>query len=596
MRKEKKILRKLPVIFYGILAGMVIVLLLYMRFAENADIFRARENTKIKTIDNFQCVEKQAPDAPLGIQKEYTLRLKEVNQEESCLAFYVVHQYVEVYFGGELVYQISPPKGKVIEKTTGSNWILIPLYEKDVNQEIRILVTPVYDSFKDRKIDFLVGSQLEIYLQRLKQDFPQLLVSLLLIVVGIAFIGIALYHYIRKKQDNSLATLGSFALFLGLWRLLDTRFSPLLFQTNQTLLFYMSLTMLILSAVPFVKTIQYRFHNRYRLLFDGCCLIYSVICIFQLILQFTDKMDLRESLFMTHLAMLGAILIIIILIFYDWSSFKELRKISIDKILFLICLVGVMADLLVFYIRKTSSGLLFSMLALLLYIIITGGITIAGYMRQEKLLKEKEAELAASRISIMLSQIQPHFLYNSLNTIYYLCGSNPDKAQKAISDFADYLRGNLDSLKRKTPVTFETEMKHVQIYLSLEKMRFEDELNIFYEIETKAFMLPALTVQPLVENAVKYGMSQSRKTMNLTISTKEHERYYEVIVADNGVGYNPDEKKEDGKSHIGIENVKRRLWEMSRGTLEITGVAGEGTTAVIKLPKEEEIHEDTSSR
>ena len=67
MRKEKKILRKLPVIFYGILAGMVIVLLLYMRFAENADIFRARENTKIKTIDNFQCVEKQAPDAPLGI-------------------------------------------------------------------------------------------------------------------------------------------------------------------------------------------------------------------------------------------------------------------------------------------------------------------------------------------------------------------------------------------------------------------------------------------------------------------------------------------------------------------------------------------------
>ena len=190
-----------------------------------------------------------------------------------------------------------------------------------------------------------------------------------------------------------------------------------------------------------------------------------------------------------------------------------------------------------------------------------------------------------SRVAIMLSQIQPHFLYNSLTSISYLCGKDPAAAKHAINDFADYLRGNMDSLKQKTPVPFEMELKHVQIYLSLEKMRFEEELQIEYDIKVKEFRIPSLTMQPLVENAVKHGVGKSPDGGKVVISTREKENCYEVIVEDNGVGFDVNKIQEDGKTHIGIANVRSRLWEMSRATLDIVSAAGKGTTATITIPK-----------
>ena len=185
----------------------------------------------------------------------------------------------------------------------------------------------------------------------------------------------------------------------------------------------------------------------------------------------------------------------------------------------------------------------------------------------------------------MLSQIQPHFLYNSLNSIYYLCDKDKEAAQKAISDFADYLRGNMDSLKQTTPVTFEKELEHTKVYLSLEKMRFDDELNIVYDIQASNFKLPSLSDQPLVENAVQYGVGKAANGGTVTIATKELKDEYEIRVIDDGVGYDPYEVQEDGRTHIGIDNVKNRLQSMCGGSLEITSVKGEGTEAVIRLPK-----------
>ena len=95
----------------------------------------------------------------------------------------------------------------------------------------------------------------------------------------------------------------------------------------------------------------------------------------------------------------------------------------------------------------------------------------------------------------MLSQIQPHFLYNSLNTIYGLCEKDPSAAKKAVNDFADYLRGNMDSLSRNCPVPFETELKHLKAYLSLEKMRFRNKLEILWDIETSDFNILCINIR-----------------------------------------------------------------------------------------------------
>ena len=186
----------------------------------------------------------------------------------------------------------------------------------------------------------------------------------------------------------------------------------------------------------------------------------------------------------------------------------------------------------------------------------------------------------------MLSQIQPHFLYNSLTVIKHFCRRDPELAEKAVVDFSTYLRGNMDSLNIDVPIMFETELKHTNAYLSLEKLRFEDNLQIKYDIECTDFSLPPLTLQPIVENAVRHGVRETDDGKGtVTIATRELDDRYEITVSDNGNGFDPQQHPETDKPHIGIENVRYRLKNMCGGTLAFDSVIGQGTVATISVPK-----------
>lgn len=203
---------------------------------------------------------------------------------------------------------------------------------------------------------------------------------------------------------------------------------------------------------------------------------------------------------------------------------------------------------------------------------------------EEEYLK-KEKELQESRIALMISQIQPHFLYNSLNSIYHLCDMDAKLAQQAIGDFSEYLNHVLSSLKRTTPVLFEQELQNVKAYLELERLRFDD-LHIVYRIETSNFFVPALSVQPLVENAVKHGICGKEDGGTLVLSACEKEDYFEIIVEDDGVGFDVASLPNDGEKHLGVHNVQSRLEAMMGGSLNIMSVPGVGTKAIIRVPKE----------
>ena len=197
---------------------------------------------------------------------------------------------------------------------------------------------------------------------------------------------------------------------------------------------------------------------------------------------------------------------------------------------------------------------------------------------------ELEKELVESRISVMMSQIQPHFLYNILTAIVQLCDENPALAKKTVLDFSAYLRSNMESLNYSGLISVEKELDHVSHYLSLEKTRFGKALDIEYIIETGGFGVPPLTIQPIVENAVKHGISKKEDGGKLTVSVSETEEWYLVTVTDDGLGYEIDESQESSTRHIGINNVRKRLLHYG-GTLEISSKSGQGTIAIIRLPK-----------
>lgn len=205
---------------------------------------------------------------------------------------------------------------------------------------------------------------------------------------------------------------------------------------------------------------------------------------------------------------------------------------------------------------------------------------------QEKKMKEREKELAEARIDIMLSQIRPHFLYNALTAIRQLCDKDPEQAKQSIFDFSRFLRANMNSLTAKEPIPFDKELEHVKNYLNLEQQRFGKRLRVVYDIGSRDFVIPTLTLQPIVENAVRHGIMKKAEGGVITIHTEKQREGHVIVVTDTGAGFREMFAASDDSSHIGLENVKRRLWIQCQGKLNVQS-SEEGTVVTIWIPKEE---------
>ena len=196
-----------------------------------------------------------------------------------------------------------------------------------------------------------------------------------------------------------------------------------------------------------------------------------------------------------------------------------------------------------------------------------------------------EAELKASRVAIMLSQIRPHFIYNTLGTIERLCIKDPEKAFDLVRNFSLYLRGNFSELDSVAPISFSEEIQHVQYYVNIEKVRFPD-MTIEYQLDFSDFTLPAISVQPLVENAIKHGLMPLETGGKVVIRSYETDTHFCVEVSDNGVGFDT-EVLLNKKEHVGLNNIRERLKAIVNGDLTVESTVGSGTTATIKIPKED---------
>ena len=195
------------------------------------------------------------------------------------------------------------------------------------------------------------------------------------------------------------------------------------------------------------------------------------------------------------------------------------------------------------------------------------------------------AELTESRISTMMSQIRPHFIYNTLGSIEQLCDIDPQKAGELVHDFSKYLRGNFGELDNPRPILMSQEMDHVRHYVSIENVRFPD-MTFTFEMDSNDFHIPALTVQPIVENAIKHGLMKLQKGGSIHVVSYETETDYCVSVVDDGVGFDTS-LLHDERKHVGLRNIRERLKAMVNGTIEIESVMGKGTKVLIKIPKEE---------
>lgn len=195
----------------------------------------------------------------------------------------------------------------------------------------------------------------------------------------------------------------------------------------------------------------------------------------------------------------------------------------------------------------------------------------------------QQEENARQRNDIMLLQMRPHFIYNTMTSIYYLCKQDADKAQHVILDFTSYLRKNFTAVTKKGMIPFAEEMEHTRAYLAVEQVRFEDKLYVEFDTAYTAFHLPPLTLQPVVENAVKHGLDPEMEPLHITIRTRKTDEGSEIVIEDTGPGFT---QFDDSELHIGLANIRERLKLMCGGTLMISSRQEGGTTVTIMIPSD----------
>lgn len=192
--------------------------------------------------------------------------------------------------------------------------------------------------------------------------------------------------------------------------------------------------------------------------------------------------------------------------------------------------------------------------------------------------------LSKAELKALQAQINPHFLFNALNTIVSMCRINPEIARKLLINLGNFLR---EGFKENSDIVdINNEIKHVEAYLEIEQARFGDKLKVVYDINTDNFQIPHLILQPLVENAVKHGIYPKKEGGTIAIAIKDCGDCYNIKIEDNGVGF--DQPFEKPTNHgIGINNIDKRLKSIygSDYGLKIESKKSLGTKVLVNIPK-----------
>lgn len=311
--------------------------------------------------------------------------------------------------------------------------------------------------------------------------------------------------------------------------------------------------------------------------------IIAVICMILVVIsQFTNMyyyID-AENIYHRNNAHILCMMIPMIGMLLDFSIILQYRT-RTDKDVY-VSLMSYMAlpfaanIMLMFYYGISLVNIAICISAILMFVV--------SMLEQNRILAKSERNAADLKIELMLSQIAPHFIYNTLTTISQMCESDPKLAKETTLEFSRYLRGNMDALSRNESIPFSRELDHTKCYTAIEKKRFGDRINVVYDVRDKEFSIPPLTLQPLVENAIKHGLCKKKGGGTVRIKTERNSEYIYVVVVDDGIGFDRKNVSDDDSVHIGLKNVESRLKSMCGGDLRIESTPGRGTMAVIAIP------------
>lgn len=563
-------LQKAQRIMLSIVGVLIIGVLILSLFCQNI-VMKTRSAGDYMAVQNVVTTQ-------LDGKIEYRFKIEKIEHSET-MAFYVNHHEVEVYLGNECVYSINASQMGIFA-TVGGTWVSLPLYDDDCGKEVRVVLTPVYDDYSSSTPEFLLGSEIALHNVTLHRALPALVLCLSVMFAGFFVICLAAYHNAKGMFSGRLYALGMMALSVGAWRLTYDRAIYLLLPDKAVTLYTLSIVSMMGLALSMLSACGTDNKERKYVRWCSCC--YCAAYIVQLLLQLTGVADLRQTLKVIHATL------IISAVMFMFNSIKRVLKQRKDENgrsdLGWMLGIGVIIDLLIYYFAKSSFNMVTTLVAILCYTVLDGIQLLFFYVEQKNALEEMKTQLTLSRTTTMMSQIRSHFVFNVLNAISGLCKYDPEKADETVVRFARYLRNNIDIMEKDGNIPFSTDLHQIEDYVALEQVRFGDKIEFYTDIETDSFMIPPLILQPVVENAIKHGVSKKKGNGNIILRTRDDGENIVITVEDDGVGF--DMTAPEKEKSVGLRNIRFRLEHLVHGTLEIQSEVGKGTTATIKIPKE----------
>jgi signal transduction histidine kinase len=504
------------------------------------------------------------------------------------LLFFIPRVYITLFIDGNEAFSFE---SRAAVSFAGTAWAEYLSPGISADSEIELVMRNAYRnsnvSFNALIESMQTGSRAGLYQQMFRDNGGILAFGLFFIFASIvALLLAAIAWFLHVPHSSKAASLALFAVAGSIYFVTDMNYLYMpLFFSNPSVVSMLDILALYITPTTFTFCVAAYVGQKVKPWAKFFAAVQCLLIAVMLVFQMTGVIQLYEAQPFFIATIFIMIVLPVVFILYDTYKFdnKETKGFLLTA---LPALVGALAESFNYFFHFMPMRVLFAtgasitLVFQIFYIIYIIKRSSEAALSHQKL----KNELTQSRISVMLSQIQPHFLYNSLVAIRELCLIDAQAAHKTVTEFSNYLRGNLDSLSITKPIPFAREINHVENYLELEKRRFESRLRIVYDISVREFMLPALTLQLIVENAVRHGVTKRQEGGTVTISTAETEKDWVITVADDGVGFSPGEAHDD-RIRMGIENVRNRLASMCGGSLDIQSTPGVGTTAVILIPK-----------
>ena len=513
---------------------------------------------------------------------------------EMPIAFYLDHISLTIMEEGSDPFILDMENPKYGDSVCGVNWEAYFLTSES-DKLVEILIHNPHSYGNENAIDEMLSrialwNGIEFEKGILDSGATQRNVGIAFVIASVMFLGTALFSsLIHVKNSKTIWLLGLIILVAGVYFTYSSfgisfwsesivfntsilgvsmmLYSFLLSVLISTLLKSMKKVGVVTSVVlgfasmvlfllPMITKLFFYDTWRYWLIIQGVANLTLIACIVKELIVVQGK---------NKLIYIGAFLPLLAFGVDSIATFTGLWKGGIvSQYAFIILFVGAMV-VLVRIIPKSINA-----------------VAKAKELETEKLVLN--TQLTESRVSTMMSQIRPHFIYNTLGSIEQLCELDPPKAGELVHNFSKYLRGNFGELDNPKPILMSQEMEHVRHYINIENVRFPD-MTFSFEMNSNDFHIPALTIQPIVENAIKHGLMKLSEGGTIKVVSYETNESYCVLVEDDGVGFDTNVLLDDRK-HLGIRNIRGRLNAMVNGTLEIESTIGAGTKVLITIPKE----------